>query len=151
MKKQNIIDLLCDDYIEKHNIENKNFNTIVKDDKDYKDLFLHIHTFLHNNYKLLNLDFKYNIHSKEDLEKYKSIYLLHFCINGVIELLSIKPDFFKHYESKYGTNLAYDEICFRYLLGNILDIKKILSKPITDKEKDVLDNMLNEIINLTKE
>lgn len=150
MKKQNIIDLLCDDFIEKHNIEKKNFNSIVKDDKDYKELPLHIHTFLINNYKLLNLDFKYNIHSKEDLEKYKSIYLLYFCIDGVIDILSIKPDFFKHYENKYGTDFAYDEICFRYLVGNILDIKKRLKKiddNMTNTFKEFLDNIKNIIDN----
>ena len=151
MKKQNVLDLLCDDYIEKNDIENKNLNSIIKDDKEYKKVLSHIHTFLTNNYKILNLDFKYDIYSKEDLEKYKSIYLLYFCVYGVKELLAITPNFFKYYEKEYGTSFAYDEIIFRYLYGNILDLKKILSKNITDREKSALDNFLNDFIELTKD
>ena len=40
------------------------------------------------------------------------------------DLIGTMPDYFKTYEKEYDTQKAYEEICLRTLIGNILDIKK---------------------------
>ncbi len=151
MKKQNILDFLCDDFLNQFNKERENLKSVLKDD-EYNNLYHHINIFLTNNYKLLNLDFDYNINSSDILEKSKSLYLLSKSIKGVIDILSITPDFFKSYESKYGRSLAFSEVCYRNLLSNILVYKKELKK-ITEKDSQgIIDSMCGmiEILQTTK-
>lgn len=151
MRKQNILDFLCDDFSNQFNKEKENLKSVLKDD-EYNNLYHHINIFLTNNYKLFNLDFDYNINSSDMLEKSKSLYLLSKSVKGVLDLLSATPSFFKSYESKYGRSLAFDEVCFRVLLGNILDFKKELKK-ITEKDsQDIIDSMwrMIEILQTTK-
>lgn len=151
MRKQNILDSLCDDFSKQFCEEKENLKSVLKDE-EHNNLYHHINIFLTSNYKLFNLDFAYNINSSDTLEKSKSLYLLSKSVKGVLDLLSATPSFFKSYESKYGRSLAFDEVCFRVLIGNILDFKKELKK-ITEKDsQDIIDSMrgMIEILQTTK-
>ena len=138
MKKQNILDLLADDFEKRYNQEKSNKKEIIKNDDEEKNMYHIINIFLTNNYKIYNLDFSYNIKSTNETEKAKSLYLLYECISASLDLIGITPSFFKHYEKEYDKRRAFEEICFRVLLGNILDYKKEL--------KQINEKNANEII-----
>lgn len=151
MKKQNVLDLLCDDFAKRFYEEQENLNLIIKEE-EYNNLYHHLNIFLNNNYKMYNLDFKYDINSVSIIEKAKSLYLLSRCISGVLHLISVTPSFYKYYESEYGKSLALDEICFRVLLGNILDFKDQLKEIDEANSKNIIDSMntVLEILQTTK-
>lgn len=150
MKKQNVLDLLCDDFIEQYQQEKDNLYLCVNDDSIDKNVKLYILPFLEKHYKLFDLDFTFNINSSDDIEKYKSMALLCALIQGVYDLMATNPNFFQHYEKKFDTKTAYNELCIRVLLGNILDIKKGLkniNEDMTNTFKEYLDNVKNIIDN----
>lgn len=147
MKKQNILDLLCDDFIQNHNQEQENKKEIIKTTEDEINLCHHINIFLTNNSKQFNLDFNFNIKSNNKLERAKSLLLLHKCINESINLISITPSFFKQCEKAYNTSRAFDEICFRVLIGNVLIYKKELKK-ITDKNANSIIESFKQLYDL---
>lgn len=150
MKKQNVLDLLCDDFIEQYQQEKDNLYLCVNDDSIDKNVKLYILPFLEKHYKLFDLDFTFNINSSDDIEKYKSMALLSALIQGVYDLMCTNPNYYKHYEKNFNVESAYYELCFRVLLGNILDIKKGLKNmndDITNTFKEYLDNLKNIIIN----
>lgn len=135
MKKQNILELLCNDYQKRLAIEKENLASIIKEE-EYVNLYHHINIFLTNNCKLYNLDFDYDITATNEVSKAKSLYLLNVSIIYTMDLIGTSPNFFKHYEKEFNRSCAFDEIVFRVLLGNILEIKKELQtiKPKNAKE-----------------
>ena len=150
MKKINVLDLLCDDIIKQYEDEKNNLYMCVNEDSIDDNVKLYIIPYLQKNYKLLDLDFNFNINSKDKIEKYKSLSLLSAVIKGVYDLIGTMPKYFKEYEKEYNTQVAFDEICLRVLIGNILDIKKGLNKiddNMTNTFKEYLDNLKNIIIN----
>lgn len=148
MKKINVLDLLCDDIIKQYEEEKDNLYMCVNQDSIDKNVKLYIIPYLDKNYKLLDLDFNFNINSKDEIVKYKSLSLLSSVIKGVYDLISSMPNYFKEYEKEYNTQVAYEEICLRVLIGNILDIKKGLNKyEMTNTFKEYLDNIKNIIDN----
>lgn len=148
MKKLNVLDLLCDDIIKQYEEEKDNLYMCVNQDSIDKNVKLYIIPYLEKNYKLLDLDFNFNINSKDEIVKYKSLSLLSSVIKGVYDLISSMPNYFKEYEKEYNTQVAYEEICLRVLIGNILDIKKELNKyEMTNTFKEYLDNIKSIIDN----
>lgn len=147
MKKQNILDLLCNDLESQYNKEQTNKKEVLKNTEEEINLCHHINLFLTNNYKIYNLDFDYDIKSNNELYKAKSLYLLDRCINSTIILIGINPDFLKSYQSKYNKSLTFDELCFRVLLGNILEYKKEL-KQINDNNSNNIIKSYQELYNL---
>lgn len=148
MKKINVLDLLCDDIIKQYEEEKDNLYMCVNQDSIDKNVKLYIIPYLEKNYKLLDLDFNFNINSKDEIVKYKSLSLLSSVIKGVYDLISSMPNYFKEYEKEYNTQVAYEEICLRVLIGNILDIKKELNKyEMTNTFKEYLDNIKSIIDN----
>lgn len=146
MKKINILDLLCDDLIEQTNKEKNNLYAFVNESNINKFAKLYIIPYLNDNYKLFELDFDFNINSSDEIVKYKSLLLTNLTINGVYDLISDMPDYFKECEKQYNTQIAIEEMCLRVLIGNILDIKKNLKEFKLDRSiKDFLDK-LNEIL-----
>lgn len=136
MKKQNVLDFLCDDFMIEFNEEHKYIDKVFTSDEDYIKLYKQINIFLINNQKLYNLDFEYNINSSDDLTKAKSLYLLNSCIRESINLIGVSYSFYKHYETEYDKFRANDEMCYYVLLGNILDYKQEMS---CIKEKNCKD------------
>lgn len=150
MKKQNVLDLLCDDFINQYEQEKDNLYLCVNDNSIDKNVKLYIIPFLEQHYKLFDLDFTFNIDSKNDIERYKSMSLLCALIKGVYDLIGTNPNYFKYYENELGIKVAYNEICMRVLLGNILEIKKGLKNindDITNTFKEYLENVKNIILN----
>jgi len=150
MKKQNVLDLLCDDFINQYEQEKDNLYMCVNDESIDKNVKLYIIPFLEKHYKLFDLDFNFNINSSDEITKYKSMSLLCALIKGVYDLMAISPNYFKHYEKEFDTKTAYKELCMRVLLGNILDIKKGLkniNENMTNTFKEYLDNVKNIILN----
>lgn len=147
MRKQNILDLLCDDYIKSHNLEEENFKNVIGSFETFdKDIITYIIPYIKKNYKLYDLNFNYNINSTDEIEKYKSLAFTVSIISGVCDLISIMPNYFKEYEREYDKQSAYEEICLRVLIGNILDIKKGLKNFKLNKSiKDFLDELKNMI------
>lgn len=150
MKKQNVLDLLCDDFISQYEQERDNLYMCVNDESIDKNVKLYIIPFLEEHYKLFDLDFIFNINSSNEITEYKSMSLLSALIKGVYDLMAISPNYFKHYEKEFDTKTAYKELCMRVLLGNILDIKKGLkniNENMTNTFKEYLDNVKNIILN----
>ncbi len=150
MKKINILDLLLEEDKKQNEEELQNIsNTIDKINNDFLPLYRHINLFLTNNYKMLNLNFVYNISSDDELEQWKSLSLLDYFTIGVIELVGTNPDFFSYYVEQYGVSVAYDEMCLRYTIGNILIVKKELEKikVIPKDQKEIMNKISNMILN----
>lgn len=143
MRKQNILDLLCDDLIKQYKIEQKNLCSCIDIKSADKNIKLYIQPFLENINETFDLDFNFNINSNNEIEKYKSLLLLLTISNGVLDLMSSSPNFFNSYKDKYNIKTAYEEITLRVLIGNILDLKKALNKVDISMFKDMLDKFYN--------
>ena len=144
MRKQNILDLLIDEYIVQDKQEKDNLYNCVNEKDIDKNIKEYIMPFLDSHYKLFDLDFEYNINSSDPNCKYKSLSLLSDTIKSVYDLIKAMPNYFNEYEKEYNTQVAYDEICIRVLIGNIILFKKRLNK-LTDEDKKELDNIKNII------
>lgn len=150
MKKINVLDLLCDDLIEQLEEEKQNIYSCVDENMVDKNVKLYIVPFLESHYKLFDLDFDFDINSKDEITKYKSMALLSATISGFRDLTATMPNYYKEFEKEYGTQSAYNELCLRVLIGNILDIKKGLKnidKNMTNTFKEFLDELKNIIDN----
>lgn len=150
MKKINVLDLLCDDLIEQVQEEKENLYSCVDENMVDKNVKLYIVPFLESHHHLLDLDFNFDINSKDDITKYKSMALLSATIGGFRDLTGTMPTYYKEYEKEYGTQGAYNELCLRVLIGNILDIKKGLKnidENMTKTFKEFLDDLKNIIDN----
>ena len=145
MRKQNILDLLCDDFIDTYNMEEENLKNTINSYEEYdKDIISYILPYLNKTYKIYELDFDYNINSSDEITKYKSLALTSSIIYGVCDLIKSMPTYFNTYKQEYGIQQAYEEICFRVLVGNILQIKKGLKNIEFKKDlKEKLDNVYN--------
>ena len=142
MKKINILDLLCDEYIEIYNREENNLKKCTNNID--KDIINYILPYLENNYNLLDLDFNFNFNSNNKIEQYKSIYLASNIILGVMELIKSMPTYFNYFKEKYSVKEAYDVICLRAIIGNILDIKQSLNninENMSNSYKELLDKI----------
>ena len=151
MRKINILDLLCDDYIKQNELEQSYLSSCVNMGDLYDNIKLYIIPYLENIYKLFELDFDFNINSNDEIEKYKSLILLLSISKGTIDLISSNPNLFNTYKDKYDIKTAYEEITLRVLIGNILEIKKSLNKLDIDnikQMKDMLDKFYNTLQNI---
>ena len=148
MRKINILDLLCDDYIKQNELEQSYLSSCINIESLDKDIKLYVIPYLENIYKLFDLDFDFNINSNDEIEKYKSILLLLSISKGTIDLISSNPNLFNTYKDKYDIKTAYEEITLRVLIGNILDLKKSLNKIDIFKMKDMLDKFFNILNNI---
>jgi len=150
MRKQNILDLLCDDLINQHEQEQNNLNNCVDEKSIDKNVKLYIIPYLENIYKLLDLDFEFNINSNNEITKYKSMSFLCSIIKGVYDFMATSLNFYKFYEKEYNLQYAYEELCLRVIIGNIFNIKKGLkniNENITNEFKEYLDSVKNIILN----
>lgn len=148
MRKINILDLLCDDYIKQNELEQSYLSSCINIESLDKDIKLYVIPYLENIYKLFDLDFDFNINSNDEIEKYKSLLLLLSISKGTIDLISSNPNLFNTYKDKYDIKTAYEEITLRVLIGNILDLKKSLNKIDIFKIKDMLDKFYNILNNI---
>ena len=150
MRKINILDLLCDDYIKQHDLEQSYLSSCINIEDLDNNIKLYIIPYLENTYKLFDLDFNFNINSNDEIERYKSLLLLLNVIYGVKDLMCSSSNFFNDYKNKYNIKTAYKEITLRVLIGNILDIKKSLNKinNISNEMKDMLDKFNNILQNI---
>ena len=148
MRKINILDLLCDDYIKQNELEQSYLSSCINIESLDKDIKLYVIPYLENIYKLFDLDFDFNINSNDEIEKYKSLLLLLSISKGTIDLISSNPNLFNTYKDKYDIKTAYEEITLRVLIGNILDLKKSLNKIDIFKMKDMLDKFYNLLNNI---
>ena len=148
MRKINILDLLCDDYIKQNELEQSYLSSCINIESLNKDIKLYVIPYLENIYKLFDLDFDFNINSNDEIEKYKSLLLLLSISKGTIDLISSNPNLFNTYKDKYDIKTAYEEITLRVLIGNILDLKKSLNKIDIFKMKDMLDKFYNLLNNI---
>lgn len=148
MRKINILDLLCDDYIKQNELEQSYLSSCINIESLDKDIKLYVIPYLENIYKLFDLDFDFNINSNDEIEKYKSLLLLLSISKGTIDLISSNPNLFNTYKDKYDIKTAYEEITLRVLIGNILDLKKSLNKIDIFKMRDMLDKFYNILNNI---
>ena len=148
MRKINILDLLCDDYIKQNELEQSYLSSCINIESLDKDIKLYVIPYLENIYKLFDLDFDFNINSNDEIEKYKSLLLLLSISKGTIDLISSNPNLFNTYKDKYDIKTAYEEITLRVLIGNILDLKKSLNKIDIFKMKDMLNKFFNILNNI---
>ena len=148
MRKINILDLLCDDYIKQNELEQSYLSSCINIESLDKDIKLYVIPYLENIYKLFDLDFDFNINSNDEIEIYKSLLLLLSISKGTIDLISSNPNLFNTYKDKYDIKTAYEEITLRVLIGNILDLKKSLNKIDIFKMKDMLDKFFNILNNI---
>lgn len=148
MRKINILDLLCDDYIKQNELEQSYLSSCINIESLDKDIKLYVIPYLENIYKLFDLDFDFNINSNDEIEKYKSLLLLLSISKGTIDLISSNHNLFNTYKDKYDIKTAYEEITLRVLIGNILDLKKSLNKIDIFKMKDMLDKFFNILNNI---
>ena len=123
MRKINILDLLCDDYIKQNDLEKIYLSSCINIEDIDKDTKLYIIPYLENTYKLFNLDFNFNINSNNEIDKYKSLLLLLTITKGTIDLISTNPNLFNEYKNRYDYKTAYEEIILKVIIGNILDLK----------------------------
>lgn len=146
MRKINILDLLCDDLIEQDKLEKNNLYSCIDKTLINSNINKYILPYIQKTYKLYDLDFDFNINSTDEITKYKSLRLLRSIIKGAYDLIGVLPDYFKAYEKEYDTQKAYEEICSRVFIGNILDIKKGLKHFELDENwKTVLDELKERI------
>lgn len=146
MKKINVLDLLCDDLIEQDKLEKNNLYSCI--DKTLIDSNINkcIIPYIQKTYKLYDLNFDFDINSTDEMTKYKSLMLLSSIIKSVYDLIGTMPDYFKAYEKEYDTQKAYEEICLRTLIGNILDIKKGLKHfELNEPTKNYLNELKERI------
>lgn len=143
MRKINILDLLCDDYIKQNELEQSYLSSCINIESLDKDIKLYVIPYLENITKLFDLDFSFNINSNDEIEKYKSSILLLSISKETIDLISSNPNLFNTYKDKYDIKTAYEEITLRVLIGNILDLKKTINKVDISKMKDMLDKFYN--------
>lgn len=148
MRKINILDLLCDDYIKQNELEQRYLSSCVNIENIDNNIKLYIIPYLENTYKLFELNFDFNINSNDEIEKYKSLILLLSISMGAIDLISSSPNLFNDYKNKYDIKTAYEEIILRVLIGNILEIKKTINKVDISKMKDMLDKFYNILNNI---
>ena len=142
MKKINVLDLLCDDLIEQTEKEKNNLYSCIDNTLIDDEIKKYILPYLQKSYQLFDLGFDFDINSTDEITKYKSLLLLSSIISGVYDLISTMPNYFKEYKKEYNIQVAYEEICLRVLIGNILDIKKDLKHINLNKStKDFLDEL----------
>lgn len=146
MRKINILDLLCDDYIKQNELEQNYLSSCIDKTLINSNINKYILPYIQKTYKLYDLDFDFDINSTDEITKYKSLRLLRSIIKGAYDLIGVLPDYFKAYEKEYDTQKAYEEICSRVFIGNILDIKKGLKHFELDENwKTVLDELKERI------
>lgn len=148
MRKINILDLLCDDYIKQNELEQSYLSSCINIESLDEDIKLYVIPYLENIYKLFDLNFDFNINSNDEIEKYKSLLLLLSISKGTIDLISSNHNLFNTYKDKYDIKTAYEEITLRVLIGNILDLKKSLNKIDIFKMKDMLNKFFNILNNI---
>ena len=59
MRKQNILDLLCDDFIKQHNLEQDYLTNSINIENTDKNVKLYIIPYLENTYKLSSIRYNY--------------------------------------------------------------------------------------------
>lgn len=121
MKKQNILDLLCDDLILEINQKQENFNKCINNfdecvEKNIIPYLIEIQE---------KFGFVFDLNSNDETIKEKSKYILSVMIREFRELISITPDFFISLKKENNYDTACKGIIYYILLGN--DIKKLFS------------------------
>lgn len=132
MKKQNILQLLQDDYDDKYKIRKRNFYKCVHNFE--KCVKYNTIPFLEKYAKDFKFDFEFNLEAEDDLIKYKSLYLLNSLNNYFFEEISYSPNYFHKKEQEIGFELACDDICANVLYKYIFIIKKELKGLKTDNK-----------------
>lgn len=121
MKKQNILDLLCDDLILEVNTKIENFKKCI-DDFD-KCVDNNIIPYLISEHERFGFDFDLN--SNDIAIKEKSEFILCVMIREFRELISITPDYFLAKKEEEGFDKACNYMLFHILMGN--DIKELFN------------------------
>ena len=134
MKKQNVIDLLCDDFIEKYNKKESIFSSCIKDfDECQKEYIL---PFLELNQKNYNLGFEFNVNSSNELEKLKSEILFELVCRAFKNLIIALPDVFKQQEKEEDFESAVAFTTNNVMIGNVTDFKITINKIASKYEQD---------------
>lgn len=121
MKKQNILDLLCDDLVLEINTKIENFDKCI-DDFD-KCVDNNIIPFLIERHE--EFGFKFDLNSTDIAIKEKSESILGIMIREFRELISITPDYFLAEKEENGFDIACNLILGNILMGN--DIKELFN------------------------
>ena len=121
MKKQNILDLLCDDLILEINKKQDNFNKCINDfDKCIEDNIIPYLTEQQEKFGYI-----FDLYSNDEIVREKSKYILSVIIKEFRELISITPDFFISLKEENDFDTACKGIIFYILMGN--DIKQLFN------------------------
>lgn len=121
MKKQNILELLCEDLILEINKKEENFKKCI-DDFD-KCVDNNIIPFLIDRHE--EFGFEFDLNSNDEALKEKSKLILGIMIREFRELISITPDYFLAEKEEKGFDMACNLILGNILLGN--DIKELFN------------------------
>lgn len=119
MKKQNILNLLCEDMVKEINKKEENFKKCINDFDECIDN--NIIPFLIDNQK--EFGFVFNLNSNDKEIKEKSLFILSVIIKEFKNLISIAPDYFLLEKEEKGFDSACNCIVFHILMGN--DIKEL--------------------------
>jgi len=121
MKKQNILDLLCDDLIVEVNTKIENFKKCIEDfDKCVDNNIIPFLVERHEEF-----GFEFDLNSDDIAIKEKSEFILCVMIREFRELISVTPDYFLAEKEENGFDMACNYILFHILMGN--DIKELFN------------------------
>lgn len=117
MKKQNILELLCDDFISAFYTKEENFKKCITDfDKCITD---NIIPYLED--CQTTFGFVFDLNSNDKTVKEKSLFILSTITRKFKELVSLVPDYFLITKEEEGFDMACEFLLLNILSGN--DIK----------------------------
>lgn len=129
MKKQNILKILTDEYLNQKEEKKKNFNKCIENWDEYKEI--NIKFFLELNKDFFKYDFDLN--AKDEKLKLWSEYFFELVCFLFEDLVSTSPDLYLSFVNEEDEAYACANFCTFVLRDNLASIRKGINK-IVDKQ-----------------
>ncbi|MDD4733753.1 MAG: hypothetical protein PHU05_02720 [Bacilli bacterium] len=124
MKKQNILKILADEYIQRDEEKKNNFNKCIKNWNEYKEIY--IKSFLNMNKDFFKYDFDLN--STDEKMKLWSEHFYELVCFLFEDLISSSPDLYLLFVNEKDEGYACANFCTYVLRDNLADIRKGINK-----------------------
>ena len=120
MKKQDIFEILCGEYLNEMDQKKENFNKCISNfDKCIEDYII---PYLNDNKE--KFGYIFDLNSNDETTKEKTTRLLNAVISNFKEVVSLTPEYFLSLQKEKNYEYACHGICFAILIGN--DINELV-------------------------
>jgi|GEM_PF-2492207 len=128
MKKQNILKILADEYIQRDEEKKKNFSKCIENWNEYKEIY--IKSFLNMNKEFFKYDFDLNSNDEKlKLWSEKFYELVCFLFK---DLISSSPNLYLSFVNEKDEGYACANFCTYVLRDNLANIRKGINKIVNE-------------------